>query len=151
MKSLDKLLNNVNSLNLSYTVQVGVFDSDSKRKEIISIGLNNAELMYIHENGNVNLPARPVLQMTVNWANKNIIPQTINKCVANVLALGWKEPEIEAELNRMCMRIESYARKLIKDRKLTPLKHPRKDGSDIPLLDTGQLMRSITCKLVKNV
>ena len=34
-----------------YQIQVGVFSSKTKRKETYNVGLTNAELMFIHENG----------------------------------------------------------------------------------------------------
>ena len=64
------------SLN-SYRIIVGVVQSDSMREgaftDIITkvqIGVTNAELMFIHENGSPlrNLPKRPVLQYTIEWA-----------------------------------------------------------------------------------
>ena len=66
-----------------YALEIGVFSDDSSRdtpsKSYLQIGVTNAELMFIHENGSPlrNLPSRPVLQMTVDYANDGLLYKTI--------------------------------------------------------------------------
>lgn len=135
-----------------YHLEIGVFAGKSKRK--IKVGITNAELMFIHENGSPlhNIPARPVLEMTVNYARKKLVMPTIAKCIKGSL-LG--KNEIDLELNRLAIKVENYARQIIysNDGRLTPNAPStiNKKGTNHPLFDTGQLARSITCIVVKDV
>ena len=141
-----------------YLLEIGVFSTDTSRKEVIvSVGLTNAELMFIHENGSPlrNIPQRPVLQITLDWAKDNIIPKTLQKCSDGILLKGWSTEEVEKELNKMAIRIQNYARGVIRYSDSNGLLAPnsprvakRKKGNH-PLFDTGQLSRSIRCKIVK--
>lgn len=139
-----------------YLLEIGVFSADTSRKEVIvSVGLTNAELMFIHENGSPirNIPQRPVLQITLDWAKDDIIPKTLQKCSDGILLKGWSTEEVEKELNKMAIRIQQYARDIIysNDGRLVPNSPSvakRKKGNH-PLFDTGQLSRSIRCKIVK--
>lgn len=142
-----KMLNN-------YRIEIGVISSNAERDEKISIGITNAELMQIHENGSPlkNIPARPVLDITIKWAEKNLIPKTIDKIIDGVISNNWKIPEIEKELNKICVRMQNYAQEIIYDNNgilapNSPAVAARKKGNH-PLFDTGQLARSITCRLV---
>ena len=53
-----------------YKIEIGVISSNSNRKKQ-TIDITNAELMYIHEHGSPlrNLPARPVLQLSLYYQN----------------------------------------------------------------------------------
>ena len=141
----------------NYAIEIGVITKNSKRKETISVGLTNAELMYIHENGSPsrNIPRRPVLEMTINWCRKELINKTLDKIVDNVYFNNWTLSQAEEELNRMCVRMENYCRQIIysNDGRLAPNSPAvarRKKGNH-PLFDTGQLARSITCRIVKKI
>lgn len=141
-----------------YIIELGVLELKSKRKQTVQISVTNAQLMFIHENGSPlrNIPARPVLQMTIDWANTNIVHKTLDKCIDIFLTeenYATALTNVEHELNRMCMRIQSYARQIIykNDGRLAP-NSPRvaaKKKGNHPLFDTGQLARSITCTLIK--
>ena len=138
-----------------YQIEIGVISIHSKRKEKVRIGLTNAELMFIHENGSPlrHIPARPVLQMTLDYANRELLQPTIAKCIDAFLDSGLKESAIERELNKLCIQMENYAREIIysNDGRLAPNAPSvaaKKKGNH-PLFDTGQLARSITCRLVK--
>lgn len=138
-----------------YQIEIGVISIHSKRKEKVRIGLTNAELMFIHENGSPlrHIPARPVLQMTLDYANRELLQPTITKCIDAFLDSGLKESAIERELKKLCIRMENYAREIIysNDGRLAPNAPSvaaKKKGNH-PLFDTGQLARSITCQLVK--
>lgn len=158
-----KLLNN-------YRVEIGVISSDTSREEEkISVGITNAELMQMHENGSPtkNIPSRPVLDMTIKWCEKTLMLKTLDKIIGGVINSGWNISEIERELNKMCVRMQNYAQELIYDNdgRLAPNSEitakikadkARKLGKEPagnppgnhPLFDTGQLARSITCRLV---
>lgn len=138
-----------------YAIQIGVFSGKANRKQAkhtALIGLNNAELMFIHENGSPinNVPARPVLAMTLEYG-RTIVNSVANKAYSAYFNQG--EAAYVKELEKFCMRLENYARQLIysNDGRLAPNSPSTiaRKGDNHPLFDTGQLARSITCKLVK--
>lgn len=135
-----------------YQIQIGVFSTKTKRKTTYNVGITNAELMFIHENGSPlhHLPARPVLKMTIEYGN-TLIKSVMQKALKAYVEVG--EQGLEKELNKMCVRMENYAREIIysNDGRLAPNASSvaaRKKGNH-PLFDTGQLARSIACKLVR--
>lgn len=135
-----------------YVIQIGVFSTKTKRKTTYSVGITNAELMFIHENGSPlhHLPARPVLKMTIEYGN-TLIKSVMQKALKAYVEVG--EQGLEKELNKLCIKMENYAREIIysNDGRLAPNAPSvaaRKKGNH-PLFDTGQLARSITCKLVR--
>lgn len=140
-----------------YSIEIGVISEDTEREETVSYGITNAELMQIHENGSPikNIPARPVLDLTIMWTEQRLIKKVLDTIIEGVFEKNWGKVEIERELSRMCIRMENHAREIIYDNDGTlapnlPQVAKRKKGNH-PLFDTGQLARSITCKLrVKN-
>ena len=150
----DTIFNNILKLH-EYLIEIGVISGNTKRKDTYKLGLTNAEIMFINENGSPlrHIPARPVLQMTIAWANQNLLNPTIDRCIEKYINSGFNEEEVEKELNRMCMRMENYARQIIysNDGRLAPNAPSvaKAKGGNHPLFDTGQLVRSITCKLIK--
>lgn len=140
-----------------YSIEIGVISEDTGRKETVSYGITNAELMQIHENGSPikNIPARPVLDLTIMWTEQHLIKRVLDSIIEGVFEKDWGKVEIERELSRMCIRMENHAREIIYDNDgilapNSPQVAKRKKGNH-PLFDTGQLTRSITCKLrVKN-
>lgn len=135
-----------------YLIEIGVFSEKTKRKEKVSVGITNAELMFIHENGSPlhHLPARPVLKMTLAYGT-SLLKNTMAKGLKAYLASGVSG--LEKELNKLCIRMENYAREIIysNDGRLAPNAPSvaKRKHSNHPLFDTGQLARSITCKLVR--
>lgn len=138
-----------------YAIQIGVFSGKANRKQkknTVLVGLNNAELMFIHENGSPmhNIPARPVLEMTLDYG-KTIVASVASKAYSAYFDKG--EDAYVKELQKFCIRLENYARQLIysNDGRLAPNAPSTiaRKGDNHPLFDTGQLARSITCKLVK--
>lgn len=136
---------------LEYTIEVGVIAGESKKRDK-SKGITNAELMYIHENGSPlrNIPARPVLQMTVDYVSTNTLDKIVDKAIEQYLKDG--QPALETSLKKDCVRIENYAQAIIYDndgrlQANAPSTIKRK-GFDHPLFVTGQLARSIKCILV---
>lgn len=142
-----------------YALEIGVFSDDSSRdtpsKSYLQIGVTNAELMFIHENGSPlrNLPSRPVLQMTVDYANDGLLYRTIQLGIKALLENDFKVEAFENELNKLALRLEKYARKIIysNDGRLAPNSPAtiKAKGDNHPLFDTGQLARSITCRVIK--
>ena len=141
-----------------YIIEIGVVEAKTGRKQILSVGLTNAEILYINEYGSpINkLPPRPILHMTLRWAQKSkLIENTLHKCSKGVLEEGWKEPQIEKELTKMCMRMENYCKDLVmsNDGRLAPNAPSvaQRKGGNHPLFDTGQLVGSITCRWRKKI
>nr|DAG04008.1 MAG TPA: virion morphogenesis protein [Myoviridae sp. ctbEa13] len=139
----------------TYFIELGVFAPNSTRKRTkVLLGVTNAELMYIHEKGSPinNIPSRPVLRMTIDYTKQQLLAKSVKKALQLYVQTGSIE-QYEAELNRLCMRVQQYARQIIysNDGRLapnSPAVAARKKGNH-PLFDTGQLARSITCRLVK--
>ena len=136
-----------------YYIEIGVVSGDTERKEYV--GITNAELMFIHEYGSPinNIPERPVLQMTIDWANKELLEDTVSRAIDAFVESDLDEDALEKELRKMCVRMENYARHIIYDNDgrlapNSPAVAARKKGNH-PLFDTGQLAKSITCHLVK--
>lgn len=150
----DDELNKVTTMLSHYQIEIGVISADNQRK-LFSVGINNAELMYIHEHGSPikNIPERPVLHMTLKYCRDNLLQNVIIKCINGMINLGWTEDNVKKELDKLAIRCQSYARKLIysNDGRLkanAPSTIKRK-GENHPLFDTGQLARSITCRITK--
>lgn len=138
-----------------YIIEIGVVDQRTNRKETAKVGITNADLMFIHENGSPtrSIPSRPVLQMTIDWARVNLINQTLTKFYKVLIDSSFNYPLAEKEFEKMCMRMQTYARKIIysNDGRLAPNAPSTiaRKGDNHPLFDTGQLARSITCTLRK--
>lgn len=132
-----------------YRLELGVFSGKSNRKH--TEDYTNAEILFINENGSPlqHIPSRPVLQYTIEYANKNLIPKAINRCI-DLFLMG--EP-METEIRKLAMRIEAYARKLIYSNDGTFIRNApetiKKKKGNHPLFDTGQMARSITCRVIK--
>lgn len=139
-----------------YQVEIGVFSNSSKRTDKVIINdITNAELMFIHENGSPlqHIPKRPVLDMSIRYAIKKIVPQYLKTIEKAILDERSTSDFIETTLKQMCMDIQSYAQDLIykNDGRLqrnAPSVIKQKKGNH-PLFNTGQLARSIQCQLIK--
>ena len=120
MKSTNDTYNSIND----YVIQLGVIAGKADRKKTFNIDINNAELLFIHENGSPirNIPKRPILDITLQSVVKDELPKTLDRIFEGVYQKNWSK----------------------EGKELAPLKY--RDGT--PLYDTGQLMRSITCRLV---
>ena len=135
-----------------YAIEIGVVSDNTERK--IKVGITNSELMYIHENGSPlnNIPARPVLDMTIKYASEELLNDTIDNCLQIWINSKKSQEAVEKELNKLCLKMEKYARQLIysNDGRLAPNAPSTiaKKGDNHPLFDTGQLARSITCRLI---
>ena len=161
---MDNILEKFTSIP-SYYIEIGVFVENGKRKkdakkskssDTVKLGINNAELMYIHENGSPlnHIPKRPVLKMTIDYAKKYLLKDTLAKAVKSYVENGFDLKAYERELTKMCLKMENYARDIIysNDGRLAPNAPnvARRKKGNHPLFDTGQLARSIACRLVKS-
>lgn len=138
-----------------YIIEIGVMSAQTNRKQKVQVGITNAELMFIHENGSPlqHIPARPVLELTIKWANDTkLLKTTLSKAVDAYLK-NYDEADVDKVIDRMCIKIQSHARRIIYDNDgllapNAPSTIARK-GDNHPLFDTGQLARSITCRAIK--
>ena len=160
-----------NSIN-NYAVEIGVIEnkprdkktetveakkddgSKVKLKITTSADITNAELMYIHENGSPKrgLPARPVLDYTIAYTSKKLLPETLKRIEDGCFNKNWSKEDVRLELDKMCKRMQNYARQLIYSNdgrlKRNATSTVLLKGFNHPLFKTGQLARSITCRLI---
>lgn len=158
MIEFDNIEKRIASLS-TYYIELGVYEDGPARKFTTlassKLGITNAELMFIHENGSPlrGIPARPVLQMTIDYVKKEWLTKEIDKALDIFITNDFDVKAYEQELERFCMRIQSYARKIIysNDGRLVPNSPAvaKKKKGNHPLFDTGQLARSIVCRLIK--
>lgn len=149
---LQRFIDELNALP-AYSIEIGVVSGKSKRRQTFKASITNAEILFINEHGSPlrHIPARPVLQMTIDWANNNLLSKTLDKAIDAFFSSNFDRSALEQELTKMCIQMENYARDLIysNDGRL-PANAPstiKRKGMNHPLFDTGQLARSITCRL----
>jgi hypothetical protein len=111
--------------------------------------VNNAELMYIHTNGSPlrNIPPRPVIEPAIEASdNRSMIEDELAECAD--AELDGKIDEAINHLVRAGTIGSNAAKRWFRDpRNGWPENAPStiaKKGSDRPLIDTGELRRSIT-------
>ena len=151
-----------------YIVEIGIFKADTagqyinskgeivspnNKRENVGLGdkaITHAEILFFMEYGapTLNIPERPVLQQTVEWAKQNLLQSTIEKGLAAYFKTG-KIESFELEVQKLCMRMESHVKTGIRRKQFdiapNALSTIEAKGSDIPLLDTGQLANAIQC------
>lgn len=112
--------------------------------------LSNAALAYIHDNGapEANIPARPFLRRGVSSAMPKVA-DTLAKGAR--LALAGDAGAADKALTSAGLRAQREVQKEITDGEFAPLaeatlraRRARGRTGEKPLLDTGQLRRSIT-------
>jgi len=150
-KAFKKATEAYHSIN-DYAIEIGVIEEKTKRK-LATVGITNAQLMFIHENGSPlrHIPARPVLQYTIQDTIKDLLPATLKRIEDGCFNHNWTKADVKLELEKMCVRMQSIARRIIfRSNRLAKNSYGtiKAKGSAQPLVDTGQLGRSITCQLV---
>ena len=88
-----------------YIIELGVMSDKTHRKEKVQLGITNAELMYIHENGSPlhHIPRRPVLDLTLKWVNDSgLVKDTMNKAIDAYLKT-YNVDDITKVINKMCI------------------------------------------------
>ena len=141
---------------LIYEMEIGVISGGSKKdkKKEKHKGVTNAELMAILEKGSPlrNLPPRPVIQLTIDHVNENMLDEITDRALEAYITDGQKA--LEDSLNKDCLRVQEYAQDIIYDSDTNGLLEPnapstiKRKGFNHPLFVTGELARSITCVLV---
>lgn len=136
-------------------VLVGIPQKKTKRK---GEPITNAELLFIHTNGSPinNVPARPVIEPAIK-EDKDRLSKMLK--VAAVEAMNGEEEKAVQQLQLTGMRAQNVCRAWFVNAKNNwPPNSPsvtarkRKKGSTAPrpLIDTGELRKSITYVVVKN-
>lgn len=107
--------------------------------------ITNAELMFIQSRGSPlnNIPARPVIEPAIE-KNRKVISQEL-AAAAKARFAGSPEQSLK-HLNRAGTIAVNAAKRQFTDNDWPPNAPStiRRKGSDRPLIDTGQLRRSIT-------
>ncbi|HJX53169.1 MAG TPA: hypothetical protein VJ801_10425 [Polyangia bacterium] len=107
-------------------------------------GINNASLLFVHSKGSPlrGLPARPVLEPAIE-KNRDLITPHLG--AAAQALLDGRPREAEQELKRSGVIAANAAKRYFVDGNLTPNKPAtiKRKGSSRPLVDTGQMGRSI--------
>lgn len=128
-------------------VLVGIPEAETYRDEIDE-EMTNAALLYFHTHGSPlqNIPARPVIEPAIEASdNKEHIMAEFAKAARS--AMQGDPDEMERHLNLAGQEGENAARGWFEDpRNAWPPNSPAtiiRKGSDRPLIDTGQLRKSI--------
>lgn len=126
-------------------VLAGVPAEETDRSETESEPINNAQLMYVHEHGapEINLPARPVVGPAIAEIRPDIVSGLRN---AGQLALQGNLAGMTRQFNALGLKAQNAMRARITNGPFVPLKPEtiRRKGSDKPLIDSGQVRRSLT-------
>lgn len=164
-KILNQKLNEILDKIPTYVLEFGVFAGSEKNKRNpikgkkktnidTSKGLTNGEIMFIMEEGSLinHIPPRPVLRLSREYAIENLVPSVEEKLIQIWLTYGKEgEPMMRKEVDKLALKIEAYVKTGIRRRQFdiapNALSTIEKKGSDIPLLDTGQLANSIQCRV----
>lgn len=136
-------------------VYVGIPADKTGRNTEPGEAINNAQLMYIHENGapEVNIPARPVVHPTVK-ENRFLIQRGLK--AAGEKALEGDTVGVLKTLNALGLVMQNQMRKKITDGPFAPLsertlaaRRAKGRTGTKPLIDTGQLRRALTYVIKK--
>ena len=124
---------------------------DTKR----DVDITNSHIMFVMEYGSPinDIPERPILRQTVAWAKENLLQPTIKRGLKKYFETN-NIKDFEDELNKMCIAIENHINTGVRRKEFDIPPNASSTieakGSDIPLLDTGQLVKSIraVCKRI---
>lgn len=127
-------------------VFVGIPSSNNSRGDG---KVGNAELLFIHTNGSAlnHIPARPVLEPAITQPKtQELIAKQLSAVVTDILAI--KPEAAEQDLEKAGLIAENAAKRWFTDPSNgwapnAPATIARK-GSSKPLIDTGEMRRSIT-------
>lgn len=150
VEKLQKILKSLSS----YYFILGVIDETSDRKtnwKNRDGGINNAEILLIHEYGSParKIPKRSILSDTIESEEcQNIIETGLNECI-NLILENWDNwKRVRNVLEKTAIRIQTLVYENISQGKIKLA--PLKSRKGLPLFDTGQLAKSIVCKVMRN-
>lgn len=130
-------------------LHVGVFDTDKRPGEDIS----NSELAIIHTYGTETLPARPFLQPAMRKHAQQYaiaLQALVAKAIKEAVKTG-KEPNATDIFQPLKLRVVADVKQFIRDNLVKPPDQPEtieRKGSDITLIDSGRLVKSITGRVL---
>ena len=140
LKNISKTLNDLKKID----VLVGIPQKESSRPDDEK---TNAELLYFHTHGSPlqKIPARPVLEPAIEY-NKEEISRYLGEAIKN--GLDGNIDNANNALNKAGLKAQKSAQEWFTNpaNKWAP-NSPltiRLKGSDKPLIDTGELRKSIT-------
>lgn len=127
------------------SVLVGIPEEKTGRK---GDPVTNAQLMYIHTNGSEpnGIPARPVIEPAIEaHGNKEVISEELGESARSMM--DGNTPAARHHLKRAGMAGQNAAREWFTDPRNGWVENSdatiAAKGSDRPLIDTGQLRKSI--------
>jgi hypothetical protein len=142
----------------SVRVFVGVPEEDTQRKlgdakHPHNQDVTSAQLVYIHTHGSPlkGIPARPIIELAIEADKANIVAELKD---AGVASLAGKKQEAMLYFRRAGQEAENFVRGWFFDARNNwapnkPATIARK-GSDRPLIDTGELRKSIVFVIGRN-
>lgn len=167
--NLGKLKNIQKEMQSNYVVKVGIMGAKASEmhqtttgasfkvgnrdvKRVVSSGLTNVQLGVIHEFGSYskNIPARSFLRMPLETKRKDLLEFLGSKTAAKLIGEG----KIKFLLELLGIKAEAIIQEAFESKGFgkwdanAPATIAQK-GSSSPLIDTAQLRRSITSKVVK--
>lgn len=142
----------------SHEVMIGIPEDASSRKDQKGTPINNAELLFIHTNGSPvrGIPARPVLEPSIE-NDKDRVAEMLKKAID--VAVSGKKDGVVPALEIAGQYGENIAKAWFtnpangwKPNSEDTVKHKTKGkgGKTRPLIDTGEMRKSIT-HVVKEV
>ncbi len=148
-KKLNKF---VKGLTTDMVVQVGIFGKKTQRKDESGSGLTNAEVGFIHEFGQPpDIPRRSFLRMPIFQSADIILGQVKRAGALKKLANG-NMVQVLADIGIACeIAIQNaFASAGWGNWKANRPSTIEKKGSSAPLIDTGQLRRSISSAVINS-
>lgn len=135
---LDKFIKGLES---RYAVDVGIFGARNTKIERDEVGINNAELGFIHEFGR-GVPVRSFLRMPLQVKSNQILKEVVEAGAVKKMSEG-NMYGVLSDLGIACEKAiaEAFDSSGYGDWK------PNKKGTT-PLVDTGQLRRSVASAVV---
>lgn len=133
----------IKGLQSGFVVDVGIMGNKAGRKD--EKGLTNADVGFVHEFGTSKIPKRSFLRMPIFLHAEEILEQVKKAGALKKLAAG-KMVEVLADIGIACEAtiLQAFASSGWGS---WAANHPstiKRKGSSSPLIDTGQLRRSIS-------
>lgn len=148
-KDIDKLLSFQKQLDQKYISEVGVLGSKTNRTGENKNNLSNADIGLLHEKGSVSkrIPARSWLEMPLTVKSKElmVVAKTlIDNMTANNIVKSYRILGIKAEeIIQRAFSSRGFGQWVPN----SPVTIRRKK-SDMPLIDTAQLRKSVSSRVV---
>jgi hypothetical protein len=143
--------NKTTRADMSKPVKHGTADAIrfNNRSYAKSSGLSNADVGFIHEFGTGKIPKRSFLRMPIFQYAEDIIGMVVKAGAMKKLAAG-KSIEVLADLGIACENIigRAFASRGWGSWAANTAATIKRKGSSSPLIDTGQLRRSISSAVV---